>query len=122
MDQEQWDIHNVQQLQRQHAKPDHVQNVLFSLPQMVPKKSTGTKINETYEIYVAKLNSPRCEKQIIWKVARAVCEHRIEESRIAAIFPRLEVASNRGAYFVACAKAAFKAVNLSWFEEDWEND
>lgn len=121
MSEEEWDIQKMHDLQRKHDGTKHVQKVLFEMPKMTAKKAIGQRINERYELYVAKLNSPRCEKQIVWKVARAVEEARIEEARIAAIFPRLENASNRGAYFLACAKGAFLAVGLSWHEEEWQD-
>lgn len=121
MTEEEWDLAKVSDLQERERKDTYVQKVLIAIPALAPVKAIGTRINERFEEYRAKLNCPGTRTAIVWKVARAVEEKRIEESKIASIFPRLEFASNRGAYFVACAKGAFLSCGLSWLEEDWQD-
>ncbi len=118
MTEEDWDLAKIAQLQRENKPPD-AQRVLLAIPALTPRPAVGVRINERYELYRSLLKCPGTRTAIVWKVARAVEEGRIEESRIASIFSRLELASNRGAYFVACVKGAFLSSGLSWFEEEW---
>lgn len=106
---------------KERQREEFTQPRLLSLPQLVPVRSCGERINERFEYILGKVQCPNLSRAAVWKVARAIEEKRIEEHRIASIFPRLEIVSNRGAYFLACAKGAFKAVDLSWFEEEWED-
>lgn len=121
MTEEEWDLAKLVDVQNSARKDREVQKILIALPCLEPVKAIGARINERYEEYRAKLNASGTRTSILWKVARAVEEKRVEESKIAAIFPRLELASNRGAYFVACAKGAFLSCGLSWLEEEWED-
>lgn len=116
---EQWELEKVRDLQEKHRTDRDVPQILIAIPSLKPVPAIGTRINERYEEYKRRLNSPATKNFVLWKVARAVEEKRVEESKIAAIFPRLENASNRGAYFMACAKAAFLSCGLSWLEEEW---
>ena len=120
---EEWDLEKVRDLQASHrpGEPVLVQQVLLSMPALAPRKAVGLRISDRFERYVAAAAAPGLQKAIVWKVARAIEEGRIEESRIEAIFPRLENVFNRGAYFVACCKAAFLACGLAWHEEEWSD-
>ena len=121
MSEDEWEMKKLQDLQNKQRLDRPVQSVLRLFNQMVPEKALGMRISERFEFMKAKLNAPGLRSEIIWKVARALEEKRIEEYRIAGVYARLENASNRGAYFVACAKGAFAAVDLSWFEEEWQD-
>lgn len=121
MTEEDWELTKLRDLQTENRKDQPVQQLLIHLPSLRPKKAIGQRIGERMEQYSAKLKDNRTSKDLLWKVARAVEEGRVEEARIERIWPSLEIAHNRGAYFVASAKAAFKSVNLSWLEEEWED-
>lgn len=121
MNDEEWELAKLRDLQEKNRKDAPVQPVLLSLPSLTPKPALGVRINERFEQYRQQLHCPGTRAAIVWKVARAVEEGRVEESKIASIFPRLENASNRGAYFVASAKGAFLSCGLSWHEEDWSD-
>jgi len=106
---------------RELRRVDASQPRLITLESLVPAKSCGQRINERFELLRAAVASPSLSSQALWKVARAIEEARIEEGRIMRILPALENVSNRGAYFLTCAKGAFLAANLSWMEEEWSD-
>lgn len=104
---------------REELRSPGIERMLVKMPTLVPKVAHGERIRERSEFIFAKVKSPNLSRQACWKIARALEEARIEEYRIYNAIDRLENVSNRGAYFLACAKGAFKAVGLSWLEEEW---
>lgn len=118
---DEWNLRKIIDLQQQHRRDYPVQKLLIKIEPLPPRIAIGTKIQARADYYAGLLRGLSVREQIQWKVARAVEEHRIPEAQIAAIFPRLENALNRGAYFVACAKGVFAQNGLSWFEEDWND-
>ena len=121
MTEEEWDLAKIRDLQTKERTDAPVQSVMQLFKPQIPVRALGVRINERFERMRARINAPGLRSAIVWKVARAVEESRIEESRIEGIYERLELASNRGAYFVACAKGAFLAAGLSWLEEEWKD-
>jgi len=118
---DEWTIANLQELQNAHRTDHPVQQNLITMPARTPTKALSMRIQERFDRYTRNLKDKYTSKRMIWKIARAVEERRIEEERIEAIWDRLDNVANRGAYFGAVAKGAFKAVGLSWIEEEWQD-
>lgn len=121
MTEDEWDMLKVQQLQKEHQRTKDVQQLLIRIEPLKPRKATGERIKVRAAYYDGKLRGCGVRTAITWKVARAVEEGRVSEDAISTIFPKLELAYNKGAYWVSCVKGAFKSVGLSWFDEEWED-
>jgi len=121
MNDDEWNLLKIQDLQREHQRTKPIQQMLIQVPQPKPIIAQGKRIETRAQYFEGKLRGAGVRTAITWKCARAIEEQRIPEAAISGIFSKLENAHNKGAYFVACAKAAFKQFGLSWIEEEWQD-
>lgn len=117
---EQWDIASITDRLEPQTTPVHVQQVLIKIDALVPRPATRANIENRVDELGRKLNKRGVNEQIIWKVARAIEEGRVNEASVAAVWIRLEVAHNPGAYWVAAMKGIFAQNGLHWHEERWD--
>lgn len=117
---EQWDIESITRRIEQRAAPEHVQQILIKIDALVPRLATRQNIEKRVDELGRKLNKRGVNDAIIWKVARAIEEGRINEASVAGVWPRLETANNPGAYWVAAMKGVFATNGLHWHEERWD--
>jgi hypothetical protein len=122
MTDDEWNLLKIRDLQREHDRTKPIQQMLVTIPPLKPVIAQGRRIETRAQYFEGQLRGAGVRTSITWKCARAIEEQRIPEASIVSIFPKLELAHNKGAYFVACAKAAFKQFGLSWIEEEWQNE
>lgn len=120
MSDDEWTIAKIQDQQKMHRTDNLIQPVMIEMEKLKPKRALTMRIQERFDRYHRQLADKYTSHRMIWKIARAVEERRIEEARIEAIWQRLDTVENRGAYFAAVCKGAFKSVGLSWIEEEWQ--
>lgn len=117
---EQWDIDSITRRIEQRATPEHVQQILIKIDALVPRLASRQNIEKRVDELQRKLNKRGVNDAIVWKVARAIEEGRINEASVASVWPRLETANNPGAYWVASVKGIFAQNGLHWHEERWD--
>ncbi len=122
-DTENHDIARLLRLQaeadRGNAPPPTIRDYLTPAAATNQRDDLNQRIIRTYERLRKHVNDVATDVRIYAKVARALEEGRIPEGEIAAILACIDMARNRGAYFVAAAKKCFTRNHLSWKTEEW---